>query len=132
MRLPSRYWASGVNCHSAVKPISTATIMASLGRILVERGRAKEAEALLAPAQNIRQNAYLPGDRRVANTKCWLGAAYSATGRHREAEPLLLEAHRLLADTPAAFANDRRSSSPAGATMCCRWRYRVHSTTARR
>ena len=82
----------------------TACVMVNLGRFELERGRPKEAEALIAPALKFRQEAFPPDDRRVAIAMSWLAAAYTAQGRYAEAEPLLLEAHRHLSAIPAAYA----------------------------
>jgi serine/threonine protein kinase/Tfp pilus assembly protein PilF len=77
-----------------------AAYTAHLAQIYLERGDAAHAEPLARAALVLRQRVS-PGDAwRIAATQSLLGAALAALARYDEAEPLLLEADRVLQDIP--------------------------------
>jgi hypothetical protein len=66
---------------------------------LVDQGRAREAESFLRESLKLRRAA-LPGDHwLIASSEQVLGSCLFALHRYRDAEPLLLHAHRGLAAT---------------------------------
>ncbi len=75
-------------------------IEALLGWALLDAGRVAEAEGHLRPALMARREQLPPGDRLIANAESLLGACLTALGRYDEAEPLLLDAHKVLAASP--------------------------------
>jgi serine/threonine protein kinase len=99
----------------------TASVMVNVGRFELEHGRLAEAEALLAPALEFRQSAFPATDRRIAVARNWLAATYTAMGRYAEAEALLLDANRQLADVPAAYAADKRTALTHLITLYEKW-----------
>jgi eukaryotic-like serine/threonine-protein kinase len=88
----------------------TASTMVNLGRFELEHRRLAEAEALFVPALKIRQDLFPASDRRIAAAKSWLAASYTAGGRYADAEALLLDANRHLADVPAAYEHEKRAA----------------------
>src|SRR5207237_965503 len=74
--------------------------LAPLGWILLENGKAADAEPLLRRSHVIRQRHLPAGDWRTASTAGLLGASLSQLRRFAEAEPLLLHCHEVLKKTP--------------------------------
>jgi serine/threonine protein kinase/predicted negative regulator of RcsB-dependent stress response len=85
-------------------------LMVSQARVRLARGEAAAAEALLRDVLRTREGDWTAGDPRLAMTGSLLGASLTALGRYDEAEPLLLDAHRVLKDAKGRWNRD------AGAT----------------
>ena len=66
-------------------------VLTDLGRFLLERQRATEAEAMLRNALAIVMDGY--PEWRVASARRWVGASLIPQGRYAEAEQLLAEAY---------------------------------------
>jgi eukaryotic-like serine/threonine-protein kinase len=69
-------------------------------RVHLERGEPAAAEPLLREVLRVQRLAYPEGSWRIASTQSLLGAALLDQGRYAEAEPLLVEASRVLKDIP--------------------------------
>jgi serine/threonine protein kinase/Tfp pilus assembly protein PilF len=69
---------------------NVATALTGLGWVLLDEGRAAEAEALLREAMEIRKKTLPGGHPETAGTESVLGQSLGAQGRYAEAEPLLL------------------------------------------
>lgn len=78
--------------------INTLTAVHNLGAALLEEGRFEDAATMLGPRVSDAREAWAGRDGpRLGVYLLRLGAALLSTGRAREAEPVLLEAHALLA-----------------------------------
>ncbi len=73
-----------------------AMFTVNLARVHLARGAAGEAEPLLRTALQSRLRTYPETDWRVASAKSLLGASLVALRRYQDAEPLLLDAERVL------------------------------------
>jgi tetratricopeptide (TPR) repeat protein len=78
----------------------TATALADLGHGLVLLGRHEEAEANLAEALRMYEKARPYGEYFRGWAKCWHGASLAGLGRQPEAETELLDAERILRESP--------------------------------
>ena len=78
-----------------------AMVLMNRARVDMARGDARAAAPLFERALLIRQRAFGEDDWRVAAAKGYLGGARTALARYREAEALLIDAHRVLKDSDA-------------------------------
>jgi serine/threonine-protein kinase len=74
----------------------TAAARVGLGRLLVEQGRAEEAEPLLSAGLEVLVATYPEHDYRIADARAALGEAIGAQRRFAEAEPLLIASYGVL------------------------------------
>lgn len=73
-----------------------ATILAGLGKLLMDRGERAPAAVLLREALTIRESAFPADHPEVANSRALLGELLTRDGRAAEGEPLLRTALELL------------------------------------
>ena len=91
----------------------TLRFTVSLALTRVEQGRAREAEPMLRRALEVQRRTLRPGDTRLGQTVSVLGDALTRLGRYAEAEPLLLEAERILrGPKPGLDGEDARANRP--------------------
>ena len=83
---------------------------ANLARIRIARGDATGAEASLRQVLSARQRLYPADEWRIAQAQSLLGAALMARRRYDEAEPLMLEAERVLKPLGSAQARERTAN----------------------
>jgi len=81
-----------------------------LARVYLARKDPAAAEPLLRDALRIRQRIFPPDDWRIGVPKSVLGAALTALARYDEAEPLLLDAQRVLRDIAGAQGQEARAT----------------------
>ena len=77
-----------------------ADVFIGEGAWLVRRGQAGEAEARLRAGLRVLEDAQPPVGWKIAEARGWLGEALLARGEYAEAEPLLLDSHRVLDGLP--------------------------------
>ena len=89
-----------------------AAQMITLGSVMIDQGRADEAEPLLRRALAMDRSTLPQGHWRIADAESVLGACLTDLGRYREAEEMLLTSYPVLrSDTPAGsrYGRDARS-----------------------
>jgi hypothetical protein len=79
-------------------------------RIRIKRGHAAETEPVLRRALAAREQLYPADDWRVAQARSLLGAALIAQHRFEDAEPLMLDADRVLKAVPGPEGDERRDN----------------------
>jgi non-specific serine/threonine protein kinase/serine/threonine-protein kinase len=89
---------------------SIANSLHTLGRILLEKGKAVEAESVLREAAEIYVKAPRERDWDAAYSRSLLGRSLAAQGRRGEAEPLLLTAWETLQGIPSTPALRNRQA----------------------
>jgi hypothetical protein len=82
----------------------------NLARVQIARGRGAAAEPALRHVLEIRERLLDPGDWRIAQSKSLLGASLLAQRRYADAEPLLLDADRILVAVPGPQERERASN----------------------
>jgi tetratricopeptide (TPR) repeat protein len=83
---------------------------ANLARVHLAKGDAATAEPLFRQSLAVRLRAFSEHDWRVAMTKSQLGEALTALRRYSEAEPLLLDAQRILKDLPGPQGREAKAT----------------------
>ena len=83
---------------------------ANIARIRIARGDAAGAEPLLRWVVSTRQRRYPQDAWRTAEAQSLLGSALMVRRRYEEAEPLMLEAARVLKPLGLAQARERRAN----------------------
>jgi len=90
----------------------TAAQMLTLGSVMIDQGRADDAEPLLRRALAMDRATLPPGHWRIADAESVLGACLTELGRYREAEELLLGSYPVLrSETPAGSRHVRAARS---------------------
>src|SRR5262245_22187605 len=79
-------------------------------RILIKSGRAAETESSLREALAARQRQLPAGDWRIAQVQSLLAAALAESRRFDEAEPLMVEADRVLKPVPGPEGDERAAN----------------------
>ena len=87
-----------------------ANYRANLGRVHLASGDAATAEPFLRRALAARLRAFGESDWRVAMTRSLLGSALTSLKRYDEAEPLLLDAQRILKDVPGPQGREAKAT----------------------
>jgi serine/threonine-protein kinase len=87
---------------------SMAALFVTEARLLLARGRAADAETTVRKALSIRERVMPGDDPRLALTRAVLGEALTTLTRYAEAEPLLLEAHRVYNSQSGRVMRDAR------------------------
>jgi tetratricopeptide (TPR) repeat protein len=90
---------------------AVANYRANLARVYIASSRPEAAEPLLRRSLDVRLRVYGANDWRVAMTKSLLGEALTGLGRYAEAEPLLLDARRLLKEVPGPQGREARATA---------------------
>jgi tetratricopeptide (TPR) repeat protein len=88
-----------------------AGYLCELGRVHAARGEAAAAERLFRQALSARVRAFGENDWRVAATKSLLGDSLTGLKRYAEAEPLLIDARRVLKDVPGEQGREARATA---------------------
>jgi tetratricopeptide (TPR) repeat protein len=90
----------------------TIRFTVALARIRLEQGQAAVAESMLRHALQVRQRTLKKDDFRIGQAESILGAVLTRLARYDEAEPLLIDARRVLKNSNAAGeeAEEARSS----------------------
>jgi serine/threonine protein kinase/Flp pilus assembly protein TadD len=70
--------------------------LVNLSRVQIARHHPAQAEPALRRVLDVRQHLYPPGDWRIAQVQSLLGASLAGQSRYAEAEPLLLDAAKVL------------------------------------
>jgi serine/threonine protein kinase/tetratricopeptide (TPR) repeat protein len=96
--------------HRAEDHPSMAPLFVTEARLLLARGRAADAETAVRRALSIRQRVMPGDDPRLALTRAVLGEALTTLTRYAEAEPLLLEAHRVYNSQSGRIMRDARDT----------------------
>jgi len=79
----------------------TVRFTVALALIRLEQGQARVAEPMLRHALQVRQRTLSEDDLRIGQTKSILGGVLTRLARYDEAEPLLVDAQRILKDASA-------------------------------
>jgi eukaryotic-like serine/threonine-protein kinase len=90
---------------------TVAHYRANLARVYLAKADAAVAVPLLRQSLAARLRAFGADDWRVGMTKSLLGSALTSLKHYDEAEPLLLDAQRLLKDVPGAQGREARATA---------------------
>jgi hypothetical protein len=82
----------------------------NLARVEIARGRGSAAEPALRHVLEIRGRLLDPSDWRIGQAKSLLGASLLTQRRYADAEPLMLDANRILAAVPGPQGRERASN----------------------
>jgi serine/threonine protein kinase len=104
--LLSEAYLAVVNALGADHP-RVVGVAIDLSRIRIARGHAAGVEPMVRPALAVRQRIYPAGHWRIAEAQALLGASLLAQHRYAEAEPLMVEADKVLKPIAGRQARDR-------------------------
>ena len=103
----------GLRSARATLPEDSPTVLvfaANLARVRLARGDAAAAESSLRQVLTTRQRLYPADEWRIAQAQSLLGAALLARRRYQEAEPLMLDADRVLKPLGGVQARERAAN----------------------
>jgi eukaryotic-like serine/threonine-protein kinase len=99
-----------------------ATCLVNLARVDLARGDAASAEPPLRQARATFERIYPSGDWHIGTVESLLGASLTGLGRYPEAEPLLLDARRVLKDVPGPQGREAKMTETRLAALYRAWR----------
>jgi hypothetical protein len=110
--------------------------LGGLAQVLLQQGKAQEAEGYARSCLEIRSRALTAGHWLIADAKSVLGACLTAQGRYVEAEPLVVQGYEELRDAVGATASRKQEALERIVQCYAAWgkpdaadRWRSHSTS---
>lgn len=95
--------------------------MVNLGRLMMADNRLTDSEAMLQKALPLQKKMLPDGHPKIGITQSLLGANLSQQMKFDQAEPLLLEGHKLLSEATDAHPEDLRNARQRIVEMYQKW-----------